>query len=329
MKQVTIDKKTTRFFVALAKVDMHSFIMVGVYENNTFKHLFCRMGKSAHGEKAKFFCADEVNASHFICQALFSNVKAGLNDEGVFRKKKMSTSISYEAYDITYAHYLEFLHTLSALQTPDNTFFCYQPVSETDDSVILEHGKVSQVSVSKNIDPLKECVAGLNISNTCRHTAIALVENIQQASVSSSVPLFFGNNFACTTVMEYGVPVESIPFYVLPLSPATYPDLDPNKKWIIEKLYRRMEQMLLLQGHAQETQDKLNCLKNLYEELVGPQKDLLLDELLTSIHTWKEKNYTTLATLRQKFVWDFFLKRTAATELMVEEIETEIKSKLA
>lgn len=319
LDSISINKKKDKFFISINKSGAHSFVMLGVYDQYKVKHLLCRVGKVAiPGGNDDLELCDELQ---FILQALFTRAKARLIDEGIERKSRTLRAINYQAYDITYEQYFEFIHVLEALQSPENKFFCYIPDYECGDEVTLSHRKVNGNLHQPNIDKLKKSVEGLNLGNTCRHTAINLVEEVQHAPISSSVSSIFFQSLPYATNLEYGKPSVDIPFYVLPITPAAYPDLADGKKWVIEKLYKRLEQMLLLNQHSQQTQDKFAHLKALYNQIIGPQQQWSLRELLASIQQWKQENQSTLAVLRKTYLWDFFCTRQSATMKTVQQIE--------
>lgn len=316
---ININKKKAQFFISINKRGAHTFIMLGVYDQHKVTHVLGRVGKVAipDGYHDSAFCDGLL----FILQALFTNTKARLEDEGIERRSRRLSAINYQAYDITYRQYIEFIHVLEALQTPENKFFCYIPDYECGDEVTLSYRNVDESLHQPQMDKIKKSAGGLNIGNTCRHTAIDIVEEVQRAPVSSSVSNIFFRNLPYETNLEYGKPSADIPFYVLPITPAAYPNLAESQKWVVEKLYRRMEQMLLLEPHAQQTQDKFAQLKALYKQIIGPQQQLSLRELLASIQQWKQDNQTSLAALRKTYPWDFFCTRQSATMKTVQQIE--------
>src|SRR5690606_38778506 len=142
------------------------------------------------------------------------------------------------------------------------------------------------------------------------HSAIALVETTQHAPVASLISSHFLTSLPYKTVLDYGKPSDDIPFYVLP---AAFSELGKANTKIITKLYQRMEQMLLLEPNSQSTQDKFLRLKELYLNIIGPQKKLSFAELLQSIQTWKKDNELILTSLRKKYFWDSFFTRKSAT----------------
>ncbi|KTD09266.1 hypothetical protein Lgra_2501 [Legionella gratiana] len=318
---ITINKQTDKFFISINKQGVHSFVMLGVYDQNKAKHLLCRVGKFGDNEDKDPNCA---LVTKFLCNALFYKNKAKLGDEGVTRTKKGSTPITYQAYDITYAQYLEFIQTLESLQTDDNKFLCYKPVATNDNEITFE------LSNNLSFPPqpehrIKKNVTELHVGNTCRHSAIALVEATQHAPVASLISSHFLTSLPYKTVLDYGKPSDDIPFYVLPAPPAAFSELGNAETKIITKLYQRMEHMLLLEPNSQSTQDKFLRLKELYLNIIGPQKKLSLTELLKSIQTWKQDNELILTSLRKKYFWDSFFTRKSATMSLIEEVERDLQ----
>lgn len=318
---IKINKKTDKFFISINKQGLHSFIMLGVYDQNKVKHLLSRVGKVGDNNIKDPSC---FQVTEFVCNAFFSNNKAKLGDEGVTRKSKRSDPITYQAYDVTYAQYLEFIQTLESLQTDKNKFLCYKPVETNGDEITLELNN-ELIFPPQPKSKIKKQVNELHIGNTCRHSAIELVEATQHAPVASLVSPHFFTSLPYKTVLDFGKPSEDIPFYVLPVPPVAFREIGKTKMKIITKLYQRMEQMLLIQEDSQATQNKFLSLKELYLNIIGPQKELSLNELLASIQTWKQDNVSTLTVLRKKYFWDSFFTRKSATMSLIEDLERDLQ----
>jgi hypothetical protein len=301
--------------------------MLGVYDKNKVQHVLCRVGKVADIDKDPP-CSLAMRS---LCRMLFSSNKALLYDEGVSRVSRKLKPISYQAYDINYENYLEFLQILESLQTPENKYRCYKPVSTNGNEITLNLtdeplDDTDSLSLpAQSVPQFKDSVCKLNVGNTCRHSAIALVEATQHTPISSMVSNTYFINLPYATKLDRGKPSEYIPFYVLPASPAAFPELDETKKNIITKLYKRMEHIPLIDTNSKPTQEKFLRLKDLYHQIVGPQKSLGLAELLDSIEDWKIQNKSVLSPLRKKYFWDSFFARTSATMNLITELEQEIR----
>ncbi|MDR3443453.1 MAG: hypothetical protein P4L65_10625 [Legionella sp.] len=323
---IEINKETDHFFISINKSSMHSFVMLGVYDGNQVKHPLCRVGMAAVHEAV---CDGYVVAlvSRYIYQFFFSKAKAELKDEKVVRNKIGSYLINYQAYDITYKQYIEFIKILETIQTEKNKFCCFKPIVEEGNEVILSYTNSPMQSDSPppNTVHLKERLANLSVRNTCRHSAVALIEEAGKTPISSTVSNSFYRNLLCQTKLEYGVPSKAIPFYVLPVPPAAYPGLNKATKKIIDTLYKRMENLLKIEANSEETQKKFACLKQLYVQTIGPQQEQTLDELLHSIQTWKLENQSTLASLRKIYFWDRFITRKSATMSEVDKLIDDLK----
>ncbi|CAM4392641.1 MAG: hypothetical protein LEGION0403_FIIPPAGN_00762 [Legionella sp.] len=323
---IKINKKTDRFFIAIAKSDVHSFIFFGVYNQFTVANLLSRVGKGFLFNEKNESCLEASTLAFRLCT---NGVSSQLMNEQIFRRSQAKNTINYQAYDIGYEQYLEYLEILSRLSTEGNVFECFQPHKESDEQIILKFDMVPpQTSSNLKVDKIKQGLFYLNIRNTCRHSAIALVEAVQNEPVSASVSTYFFRDLPYKTVFEYGQPINSVPFYVLPVPPSTYVGLGKKKERILKKLYERMEHLPLIDSNAQMTMDKFSRLKELYNDIAGPPKGLSLEKLLTNIQTWKSKNLEILDSLREKYIWDFFFKRTSATMLLVNEIESELKNSM-
>ena len=321
---IIIDKETDKFFIAIGKEDRHSFVMFGVYDQNKVQHLLCRVGKFFDG-------GNEPNANRYfsaskrLASALFSSAHAKLRSEAIVRKQKQQKEISYQAYDATYEQYIEFIQLLETLQTEKNVFLCFKPVQQNGNKVVFERTGTKLGTSNTNINHIKDNVCKLSISNTCRHSAVNLLKEVQKTPQSSLVSSGFFIDLPYKTKLNYGKPAEHIPFFVLPISPYACSGLSKAKLKVVEKLYQRMEHLLLIETHSQQTANKFNCLKSLYLNLVGSQKTLSLDELLLSIQSWKRDNKSTLSVLRKTYFWDAFFERESATMQMISKIEHDLQ----
>ena len=320
---ITINKDTDHFFLAICKKDVHSFLMLGLYDQNQVSHLLCRVGKvfdHDNEEEDDCFTANK-RLAHFI----FSSTNGIINDERTYRNNKGETPISYQAYDISYQQYKEFIQLLEGLQTDRNKFKCYKPIKEEGSQVSLKLTSDLVFQQRKEMDDLINNTSQLGLGNTCRHTAIRLAEEVHHAPTSSLVSSSYFRDLPYTTQLDFGVPSADIPFYVLPVSPTAYPSLDENKRGILFKLYSRMEHMLLIDPHSEQTKIKFQSLKDLYNQIAGPQKDLSLDELLFSIQTWKQAHKDNLNVLRVTYFWDSLITRQSATSKLITEIEQDLQ----
>ncbi len=323
-KTILINKDKDQFFIAICKQGAHSFLMLGVYDQNQVTHLLCRVGKffDLPRESRNSRC---YTTSSLIINALFSSAKAKIKDEKLSREAKGEVPISYQAYDLSYQHYLEFIQLLEGLQTDDNKYKCYKPVAENQSEVYLKLTRDLIFTPRTDLGEIIADTSEVRLNNTCRHTAIKLVEEAQHVPVSPLISSNFFSDLPYQTRLDYGKPSADVPFYVLPPSPAAYPDLSEEKRSAVTKLYTRMEHLLLIDPYSVHTQNKFRSLKDLYTEIAGPQKDLTLDQLLFSIQSWKEANKSTLNVLRQKYFWDYFFTRESATSQLITEIEQDLE----
>ena len=325
---ITVDKDKEHFFIAICKQGNHTFLMLGVYDGHQVSHLLCRVGKvfDVPAESDERGC--NLLGKKFCNAFFYNNEAAAIQDEGVSRKKKGEIPISYQAYELKYENYLEFIKILEGLQikNPRYKYRCYKPVYEEGNQVWLKPTREIKLTPKANLDELHTVTDEIGIKNTCRHGAIKLVEEVRQIQVSPMVSSNFFTDLPYKTELDYGKPSLEIPFYVLPFPPESYSDLSKEKKEVITKLYLRMERMLLIDPYSLKTQQKFQSLKELYNDISGPQKDLTLDELLLSIQVWKETNKANLNNLRETFIWDYFFTRQSATSKLINEIEQDLMS---
>lgn len=312
----------SQFFIAIGKSKAHSFVMLGTYQDNQVQHLLCRVGKGFHLEN-KALCSVLAALSHSV----YSTTAAKCFDEGISRKKLGHHPISYQAYDLSFAQYLEFVRILEAIQEEENKFFCYKLIERQSNWVVLEATSELIGDEKRSLSPdLFSALHRLSLENTCRHGAIKLIEETLQQPVSPMVSRSFFSELACRTFMDFGVPSPDLPFYVLPPPPNSYQKLGAEKMLLLQGLYTRMQEMLLLDANSQATQEKFLCLKNFYQQqLIDEIKEPSLERLLFSIQQWKNEHSTLLNKLRKTYFWDEFMTRKSKTFTMIETLEQELK----
>lgn len=314
-----INPENTKFFISINQQGPHTFIMSGIYEGTRAPHVLCRVGKIADTESlSSDVCLNVLSLFFNIC---FFSTKAILKDEGVARKHINVTDIRYQAYDITYEQYLELLQLLESVQTTTNKFICYKPNVRNGKTVELRLTSELVLNQKSKHQFLEKSANELSINNNCRHTAIHLVEEVSKTHISPMVSTLFTSKLPYSTRLEFGALPSSIPFYVLPVSPAAFKDINKTQKYILEKLYHRMEQLVTLDPESLQTQKKFLALKSLYNEQLGPQNNLSLKELLVSIQSWKKANKDILNPLRKRYFWDDYITRKSATTKLLDEIE--------
>ncbi|MFA6303296.1 MAG: hypothetical protein WC627_09230 [Legionella sp.] len=314
-----INPATTKFFISINQQGPHTFIMAGIYEEIKTLHVLCRVGKIADTENLSLNLC--LNVLSWFFNTCFFSTKAILKDEGVARKHSNATDIHYQAYEITYEHYLELVQLLESVQTTSNKFTCYKPNASYGDTVELRLTSDLILDKKPKYPALEKSANELSINNNCRHTAIYLVEQVSKTHISPMVSTLFTSKLPYSTRLEFGEPTTTIPFYVLPVSPAAFNDINKTQKYILEKLYRRMEQLVTIDPESLHTQKKFLALKSLYNEQLGPQKNLSLHELLVSIQSWKKANKDILSPLRKKYFWDDYITRQSASSKLLDEIE--------
>lgn len=319
---IDVDLQSTKFFITIAKKDAHSFVMIGIYDGSKVERLLVRVGKFFDIDPSKTLGCLFLES---VASAVLGHADAHLHDEGLVRKAK-DDLISYQAYDLSFDQYLHFLQILESLQTTVNTFTCYKPICYKEGKVTLAYTKQRMMPPKKLSSGLDASVHQLSIDNNCRHSAIALVQEVLGSFVPSLLSTFFLNELPYHTYLDHGMPSAEHPFYVLPPPPVASLQVNKKQRAVLEQLYHRMEHLLMLEPDSLQTQEKFFCLKELYTELLGTTKELSVDELLLGIQLWKKKNFMTLQTLRKTYPWDFFVTRTSATLRAIEDIENDLHS---
>lgn len=329
--------KSDEFYIAIAKNEEgHSFIFAGV-ESNGENHLLARVGKVK---------VDDDSVCQFILKFGFSSIRSKLDDEKIYRNKGKRYAINYIAYAISYEQYLGFIGLLQQIQEEkQRSFECYKPIEENGKTVKLqlmaEKTELTyQIETKPRANKIIEHTETLNCTNTCRHSALSLVNYVfdsEQATQNVSSQFFRDLPFHTTLVANDGVefvehirkkevarqfvhPDANIPFYILPAPPSSFKNLDPLKRKVMTELYHQLEKMVHISPESQKTADKFSILKALYNEKMGINEESLSD-FINSISTWRNTHRDELKTLRKTYFIDNFFTRETATEKMFARFE--------
>ncbi len=200
----------------------------------------------------------------------------------------------------------------------------YVPIRKTTDgnSIEFSYRKLSDGSSfftdDKFDDPISESAKKIHITDTCRTTAVSMVEKILGFNTSISRCHFMSLNYQTSLVA--GQPDKSS-FYVLPPPPiAAFKDQSNIKHLqLLKKLYNRLEEIPKLKPNSLETREKFDALKNIYLDMVG-QNNLNIEELLIKILDHQNTNATALFKKR-----GFFSEALpSTTKTMFDEIKTNL-----
>ncbi|KTD23802.1 Uncharacterised protein [Legionella lansingensis] len=328
MVTIKIDQ-SDEFFIAIAKQEGHSFVFAGIKQKGKI-HLLARVGKVFKPQKGKCLIPKA------LCNAVFFQAQAQIEDEGIARPDGWESSISYAAHAISYQQYLQFVALLEEIETEDS-FECYKPGEEGE----LEFtGKkvLASKSDEKNACATKIIARGqvLNLSNTCRHTAIDLIKyvcNDEQVTHDISRTFFCNLPLETFLVANDGKPFllgdddqayclvhpdPELPFYILPPPPTSFKNLPAFQRRVLNDLYRRMEEMLRIAPNSPDTQTKFELLKTLYNEKSGPCM-VGFATFISDIANWHERHQKEINTLRETNLVDCFFTRKSTTQKMCEQ----------
>ncbi|MDP3705513.1 MAG: hypothetical protein Q8R24_06345 [Legionellaceae bacterium] len=329
-EDVTLDSQSD-FFVAICKREKgsHSFIMLGVMQDGKPK-ILARIGKLPEFNQT----ATNAVAIKFATQAIFSYAKSELKNE----KINLDFPINYSAYSIKYDTYLNFVELLSKVDSVGQ-IACYQP--KTDDSPRDDSRKIrmsfkdvekSPGDKTQEIQRISDNTQQITTSNTCRHTAIELLEYVLGISkVSNNISRLFFRDLPVPATFIKGDLQETY-FYLPPIPPEQSKFTNVKQFAVLATLYERMEQLQKKAPYDPRTIRKFELLKTLYSQqetifLGNKPESQLFSEALDAIQTWKTMNERDLKALRQpSLLGRLFFK--ASTITMAEQLEKELKQQV-
>lgn len=331
--------KSDEFFISIVKADVHSFIMLGVVVDGQ-KKILTSVGKYTPLPEGSKKC------THALLLAL-SSVDGELLDD---RKRLANSKINYSAYAITYGQALNFIALIEKIDweqsiqhiqktTCQKYIGSFRPIVLTDDhqdaeTVMFHHDSAKrQPEDNSKTDAVYEKMQYLSKFNTCRHSAVDLLNYTRQSKTPYNVSKQFFWDLPVKTNLIGGVPNPMLPFYILPLPPTAFPNITMNapSNKIMAKLFRRMEEIILLQSHSPTTTTKFNKLKLLYNDLAklsefinatSENPEQVVTSMLDSISAWRklETNKDVFQLRRTYFFIDDVFTRKSATEKMFDHL---------
>ncbi|CDZ79015.1 hypothetical protein BN59_03330 [Legionella massiliensis] len=328
--EITVDKNS-EFFIAICKLGVHSYVAAGVKERSGQHRFLGSFGKVGNPEKG-----GACTASKAICSTLFSETDAFITNERVINYKEGDSerrpawrTVRYKAYGITYRHYLQFLAHMAALsheqekalensRLPSSWYKlkAYTPIEEDETTVGFKWGPLSIEDYEQELDVCPNEFHLAAFGNTCRHSAIRLVEAARQtAGLGEGVSTTFFRELPLEADFGRGVVGVDHHFYILPLPPTSYPEIGDEKQAILVELYDRLDSMMLIAQDDPNSIEKFEELKKLYQETAGKVPDSIHDVII-SIKEWESDHKDLIDTHR---AWHFF--SSTATRKMFNRLD--------
>lgn len=338
-----INKNKDKFFLALCKSSQHTFVLVGQYEGFVVKQLFCRVAKCYKNNN---------NYLKDLYQLFSGGFQANIYDEGITRDHPNERYMSYQAYDINWDQYLALIKSFSTLQrqtanseveSKQGNFqtinknqkveiSAFIPLQEHNELITLEYRSVKEYCVDfVDVEDIKESVSNYTMRNTCRSTAIYLLEKTLNIQSDTRIPKSWIQEFNSTTYLFKGSPSAQVSFYVLPPPPDMKSKNKTEKQKIMLKLYKRMEEIShsrVGMGYTElkkRTEDKFQAIKNLYQQLAATES-MSLPQLIERISDWKSSNKSSLSAHRNPYLWDYWFNRQCTTMKLVDKVEQQLQS---
>ncbi len=326
--------ENSEFFISLCKYDNHSFVTLGFMDKDDRPEILAQVGKFGdykYNETIKN--SNQLYAFFYLnllaIKLLFYHIDAVFTDEPTFKRKtkitpKFRKYNSYQAYSITSSQYHDFLSLIDGIvpkicayrsdPTVPNTMK-YGPNNN-------ENGSDAQVDFD-----LQTSCAQLSITNTCRHTAILLLEHVLdiQKLPDSTSRLFFQDLAVSCPNMHRTY------YYRWPIPPKKN-DYGHKQYAILSKIYKQMEHLVEKDPNGEATINKFKALKELYSEQhaifsnkTPSETQDSLGTALNNILEWKINKMSVIEVLREQSFFGKIFNRTASTVTMVDDIERMLK----
>lgn len=305
------------FFIALCNYDgrknigdnLHSFISFGVRHGDGNVTLLAAYGKTN------------------LLPEAYSNP---MNWNSVVQNEYVTVAtdikVRYKAWAITWENYLDFVERLKAMQQFNDERLRDIALNPSENSRFKLWATVPTHDADGNCNGVTRALLRpleapsltednpeyfLNpLSNSCRHTALRFVDEARghRGNHGNGVSSFFFSSPPLSARFSEGRLSTSTHFFVLPLPPDAF-ELSREQRSIAKTLYRRLDEIVMLQENNPLTHDKFKGLKSLYQNITEMQAPTVNDVLKT-ITDWELENKALINAHRNPG-WHFFATATA------------------
>lgn len=309
-------RKDSEYFIAIAQKGIHSFMLLGVVDKDGKPNVLARVGKSNWIDSA------DDNKLLLTMKMATVGTLAVIEDEIVKRRSTKEEEIHYTAYSINYEQVKEFLALIAEIEKrhyadedikaailelygddglDQVAIECFVPTNESSESdeVTFEFQQLGKsefiAPVDKKASFLEAGGKELHMTNTCRTTALGIVEAILGFVTTISSYFFIKPDYQ--TKLVGGNP-EKETFYILPPPPNVYKNVSATQLQTMEKLYEKLEELPKSYSDKPETRAKFDALKDVYKSIAG-ENNLSAGDLLEKLneHSGKKQAlYTARAS---------------------------------
>jgi hypothetical protein len=296
------------------KLKIHSFIMVGVRHKKSGNPIFCGVGKIVFNNK-KIILWDELR--HWLT-------------------KPKEKEFSYKAFSINLEQYHQFLMLLGECAPLAPYLGAYIPCHNIQTDLLdwsyqkLEKEETQyELSNDPKLEKMKSRTKEMSLSNTCRHTAIELLNIIlNPGQKNQDISSLWFKKLPFTGRVREGKMCGSL--FILP-SPPSIDGLSKQQYKALSIMYAQLEQIPKKYKDKADTWRKFKNLKNLYvkaSKKIGSHREQEdLTRLLNIINHWETKNHNKNQKLVDQHRRRFFIFGKTATRKMLDKIK-KIKPKI-
>ena len=328
------------YFLAIAKQGIHSFMMLGVIKDDGSPQLLARVGKT------NWIDPDASSGLKMTAKSCGKGTLAMIGDEGITRKKDHNVAVNYQAYTISLEQMKGFLSLIKEIEAKqlhnsrinnalinaseeDRSISCYAPIlGDKTRSVPFEYKKLQEWTEAPKDRikyPTSETIAThaqtLSATNTCRTTSLNVVECVLGFKTDISKYFFVAPKFQ--TTLSAGQPLKET-FYILPAPPiACTNQLTKQQTYVLNKLYKRLEEIPKSHPGDPKTKEKFDQLKTIYKQIAG-ENNLNANTLLTKIIEHEALNSKTLFTKRSPNFLSRLFSMSSTTERLFKQMKTEL-----
>ncbi len=308
--------KNHEYFFAICARGKHSFVMIGVKDNDTqeFYHLF---------SVGKFFVMNNSTPRQLYLKMLFSSAPSRLRMETLFYKEndiigefeEITDVFSYKSYVFSEEQYLRFLQHVSDCHARTKHIYAYQKYVESNENTDKTTFKYLPIPASTGQEVVFDENASFNSAeNSCRSTAIEMTKDATSMSTNDdSISTTFLSALPYIGCINNGKLNRD--FLVFPMPPEQN-NLSANVYSMLKIVYKHLETIPKKFAENHHTYAKFNAVKRLHT-LLDANKSQDIFTLSDTVRGW-ENDHRDLIDIQR----GFSMYSRTATRQMLSNLET-------
>ncbi len=296
-----IPKEGAEFFMSLCQDGLHAFVYVGMIDADKNVHTLSIVGKVTSKLKGINIVRGILGSK--VCP---HETETYLSDEYGYRSRKRTHNIRHKSFALSYQQYLQYLSIISPYNTEDDAYYFYD-ISQDSKNYYLTLCGLGDKTAERKLEQANP--NDFSFSNTCRNTAVELVERTMgQKMVDNLFKLFFIPLPFNAEIRKGTLVADRLHIFPSP-PPANLKNENKKLYDMMSSLYQCMNNIATHSSTSKEDDyNKFAKLKALYGQLLSQAPEQPLESYIKMIQDWEKENTSVIDKYRNTN-WTSYLAR--------------------